>query len=43
VELSIDAASFHYNKKQIGEKFDITDLPFVLETVSGSPESKKKI
>ena len=31
VELSIDAASFHYNRKSITEKFDVSDLPFILE------------
>lgn len=43
VELSIDAASFHYNRKQIAEKFDVTDLPFSIEAASaGSPEAKKR-
>jgi hypothetical protein len=40
VELSIDAASFNYNKKTISEKFDVTDLPFSFETTS---EAKKKV
>lgn len=31
VELSIDAASFHYNKRELSEKFDLTELPFPLE------------
>ena len=31
VELSIDAASFHYNKKALSEKFDTTELPFPFE------------
>lgn len=38
VELSIDAASFHYNKKQIAEKFDTSELPFSFEV---SPASRK--
>ncbi len=42
VELSIDAASFHYNKKNITEKFDVSDLPFTLDSTLGSPESKKR-
>ena len=43
VELSIDAASFHYNRKQITEKFDVSDLPFSLESASaGSPEAKRR-
>ena len=31
VELSIDAASFNYNKKSISEKFDTSELPFFAE------------
>ncbi len=38
VELSIDAASFHYNKKALSEKFDTTELPFPFE-VNSSPTS----
>ena len=43
VELSIDAASFHYNKKSIIDRFDVSDLPFQLDTANaGSPEAKKR-
>lgn len=43
VELSIDAASFHYNKKELGDKFDMTDLPFPLDAVpSASTVTEKK-
>jgi len=31
VELSIDAGSFHYSRKEISEKFDTTELPFPFE------------
>lgn len=41
VELSIDAASFNYNKKTISEKYDVSDIPFSFE-LSPSSESKKK-
>jgi hypothetical protein len=34
VELSIDAASFNYNKKSIAEKFDTSELPFFSEAGS---------
>lgn len=40
VELSIDAASFNFNKKTISEKFDVTELPFSFEN---SSDVKKKV
>jgi hypothetical protein len=42
VELSIDAASFHYNKKELADKFDITDLPFPLDAVASASNGSDK-
>ena len=42
VELSIDAASFNYNKKTISEKYDVSDIPFSFETSSIGKDSKIK-
>ena len=41
VELSIDAASFNYNKKVISEKYDVTDIPFSFEVANPSAAKKK--
>jgi hypothetical protein len=37
VELSIDAATINYNKKDLADKFDIAELPFPLD----NPSDKK--
>lgn len=42
VELSIDAASFHYSRRALTEKFDTSELPFLAEGAENVVNSEFK-